>query len=69
MARLSGTQKAIANNPIVFLLQLEKQPIKEYALIMLQEEEFWALKFRLNATTYRDRNTSLFSCVYYGEKT
>ena len=60
LARLSGTQKALANNPIVFLLRLEKQLIEEYALIMLQEEEFWAFKSRLNAATYGDRNTSFF---------
>ena len=27
---------------------------------MLQEEEFWALKSRLDAATFRDRNTSYF---------
>lgn len=27
---------------------------------MLQEEEFWALKSRLNATTFGDRNTLYF---------
>ena len=27
---------------------------------MLQEEEFWALKFRINVAAFRDRNTSYF---------
>ena len=27
---------------------------------MLQEEEFWAIKFRLNWTAFGDRNTSFF---------
>ena len=39
---------------------MEKALIEEHALIMLQKEEFWALKSRLNAATFGDRNTSYF---------
>ncbi|KAK9992498.1 hypothetical protein SO802_027483 [Lithocarpus litseifolius] len=60
LARLGGVQEAIANNPSESLLRLEKQLIEEHALIMLQEEEYWALKSRLNAATFGDRNTSFF---------
>lgn len=60
LARINGTQKALANRPSEFLLTLEKQLIVEYSLILLREEEFWALKSRLNATTFGDRNTSFF---------
>ena len=60
LARLGGVQEAIANNPSESLLKLEKQLIKEHALIMLQEKEYWALKSRLNATSFGDRNTSFF---------
>ena len=60
LARLGGVQKAIANNPSESLLRLEKQLIEEHALIMLQEEEFWALKSRLNVATFGDCNTSFF---------
>lgn len=35
LARLNGTQKALANNPNKFLLRLGKQLIKEYAMIRL----------------------------------
>lgn len=59
LARLGGVQKAIANNASKSLLKLEKHLIEEHALIMLQEE-YWALKSRLNATTFGDRNTSFF---------
>ena len=34
--------------------------IKEYSEIMLQEEEFWALKPCLNQAAFRDRNTAFF---------
>lgn len=60
LARLSGAQKALANRPNEFLVGLEKQLLDEYFSILLQEEEYWALKSRLNATTYGDRNTSYF---------
>ena len=60
LARLNGTQKAIAENPTDFLLNLENQLLSEYSLILMQEEEFWALKSRLNAASFGDRNTSFF---------
>ena len=60
LARLNGVQKAIAKNPNDFLLNLESQLSSEYSLILMQEEEFWALKSRLNAASFRDQNTSFF---------
>ena len=60
LARLGDVQKAIAYHSSEGLLRLEKALIEEHALIMLQEEEFWALKSRLNAATFGDRNTSYF---------
>ena len=60
LARLNGVQKALANNPCDFLMDLESQLVSEYSLILMQEEEFWALKSRLNSTTFGDRNTSFF---------
>lgn len=60
LERLSWTQKSIANNPNDFLLQLERKLIEEYSLILLQEEEYWALKSRLNTTTFGDKNTAFF---------
>ena len=58
--RLSGTQRALANNPSESLLRLEKCLIEEYSSILLQEEEYWALKSRINAAAFEDRNTSYF---------
>ena len=58
--RLSGTQRALANNPSESLLRLEKCLIEEYSSILLQEEEYWALKSRINAVAFGDRNTSYF---------
>jgi len=54
LARLNGTQKALANNPNDFLVQLERKLIEEYFLIRLQEVEYWALKSRLNWAVYGD---------------
>ena len=34
--------------------------MSEYSLILMQEEEFWALKSKLNVATFGDRNTSFF---------
>ena len=60
LARLNGTQKALADNPSDSLLQLERKLTEDYSLILLQEEEFWALNSRLNAATFGDRNTTYF---------
>ena len=60
LARLNGVQKAIAENPNDFLLNLENQLLSEYSLILMQEEEFWALKSRLNAASFGDQNTSFY---------
>ena len=60
LARLNGVQKALAYNPKEFLIQFEKQLIEKYSLIMLQEEELWAIKSLLNWAAFGDCNTSFF---------
>ena len=60
LARLNGAQKALAYNPKEFLIQFEKQLIEKYSLIMLQEEELWAIKSWLNWAAFGDCNTSFF---------
>lgn len=60
LARLKGTQKAIAENPNDFLLNLEKKLLSKYSLILVQEEEYWALKSRLNAASFGDHILSFF---------
>ena len=60
LARLNGTQKALVDNPTKSLMRLENQLIEEYSSILLQEEEFWALKSRINVAAFGDKNTSYF---------
>ena len=60
LARLKGTQKAIAKNPNDFLLNLENKLLSKYSLILVQEEEYWALKSRLNAASFGDHIPSFF---------
>ena len=60
LAKLNGTQKALAENPTESFIRLENQLIEEYSFILLQEEELWALKSRINVVAFRDRNTSYF---------
>lgn len=60
LARLKGTQKAIAENPNDFLLNLENKLLSKYSLILVQEEEYWALKSRLNAASFGDHIPSFF---------
>nr|XP_023903392.1 uncharacterized protein LOC112015243 [Quercus suber] len=60
LARLNGTQKAITENPNEFILNLKNKLLLEYSLILMQEEEYWALKSKLNAATFGDCNTSFF---------
>ena len=60
LARLNGTQKVLAENPIESPMRLENQLIEEYSSILLQEEKFWALKSRINVAAIGDRNTYYF---------
>ena len=60
LARLKGTQKAIAENPNDFLLNLENKLLSKYSLILVQEEEYWAFKSRLNAASFGDHILSFF---------
>nr|XP_023873993.1 uncharacterized protein LOC111986559 [Quercus suber] len=48
MARLNGIQQAVASKPSNFLLNVEKELVKECDTILSQEEELWALKSRVN---------------------
>ena len=48
LARLIGVQKAIAIKPSPFLLSLDQELSLAYSEILNQEEDFWALKSRLD---------------------
>ena len=60
LARLSGAQKALASNPTPFLWNLERDLLAEYNSILDQEQEFWALKSRVNWLIDGDRNNKFF---------
>ena len=47
MARLLGTQKALANRPSSFFINLQDQLAEEYNQI-LQLKEIWAMRARTN---------------------
>ena len=59
-ARLLGIQKALANNPNAFLLNLQDQLSNEFNQILQWEEELWAMKVRTNWLIAGERNTSYF---------
>lgn len=58
LARIDGLQKALAVRPSTFLISLEKELSLEYTTILNQEEEFWALKSRIDWQILGDRNTA-----------
>lgn len=60
MARLYGAQKALANNPRLFLIDLGSQLQKDLEEVLDQERDLWLLKSRLNWMVQRDRNTSFY---------
>ena len=60
MARLLGTQKALASCPNPCLINLQNQLSKEYNLILQMEEEIWAMKARTNWIILGERNSSHF---------
>ena len=60
MARLLGAQRALANNPHNFLINLQDQLSEEYNEILQLEEDLWVMKSRVNWTIFGERNTSYF---------
>ena len=60
MARLVGIQKALANRPCTFLINLQNQLSDEYNNILQLEEELWAMKARTNWIINGEQNTSYF---------
>lgn len=59
-ARILGVQKSLDSVSNSFLIDLEKSLINDYNGILKMEEDFWALKARINYTLDGDRNTKFF---------
>ncbi|XP_028089245.1 uncharacterized protein LOC114289680 [Camellia sinensis] len=59
-ARILGVQKSLDSVSNPFFLDLEKSLINDYNGILKMEEDFWALKARINYTLDGDRNTKFF---------
>ena len=60
LARLGGIQKALAERPSDFLVNLDKLLQADLLDVLNQEEELWALKSRINWMIQGDRNTSFY---------
>lgn len=60
MESLNGIQKAIADRPSSFLIDLEKKLQMDLSLVLNQEEELWAMKSRINWMVQGDCNTSFY---------
>ena len=60
MARLLGTQRALAVCPNSFLINLQDQLTEEYNLILQLEEELLVMKSKTNWIILGERNTSYF---------
>ena len=60
-ARLRGIQVSLASGSNSFLVNLEKQQLKlEFLDILQLEEEFWAMKSRINWIVQGERNANFF---------
>nr|POE97400.1 hypothetical protein CFP56_31090 [Quercus suber] len=68
-ARLNGIQKALANGPSSFLLNLEKQLREDYWEVSHEEEELWSIKSREEEITVllREGYCTLFETSHVSE--
>lgn len=60
MARLNGIQQAVSIKPSSFLLSLEKDLLKEFDMILRQNEELWVMKSRVNWMIQGEQNTTFY---------
>ena len=67
MARMLGTQKALAVRPNPFLLNLQNQLTEEYNLILQMEEEIWAMKARTDWVIMGKETPRISICLLWSE--
>ncbi|XP_022752295.1 uncharacterized protein LOC111301045 [Durio zibethinus] len=60
LARWSGIEKALANSPNQFLLNLQRTLLEEFNGILKAGEDIWILKSRVNWLIEGERNTRFF---------
>ncbi|GLU09860.1 hypothetical protein SLE2022_266990 [Rubroshorea leprosula] len=60
LARLEGIEKALSTHNSHNLLLLHKKLTSEYQTILLEEEDLWKMKSRINWLNDGDRNTKFF---------
>ncbi|OMO51138.1 reverse transcriptase [Corchorus capsularis] len=60
LARINGIQKALADKPSQFPLDLDKKLRLDFALVLRQDETLWAMKSRINWLIEGDNNTKFF---------
>ncbi|XP_028087357.1 uncharacterized protein LOC114288068 [Camellia sinensis] len=63
LARIEGTQNALAENFTHSLQNLEHMLIKDYNEMLLQEEMLWFQKSRSKHITFGDKNTNIFTKI------
>lgn len=62
MVRLNSVQRALSIRPSSFLINLEKELLKDLDVVLNQEEKIWALKSQVNWMVQGDRNIA-FYCI------
>lgn len=60
MARLNGIQRSVSIRQSSFLLNLEKDLLKDLDTILRQAEGLWAMKSRVNWMIQVEQNTALY---------
>lgn len=58
--RLNGVQKAMANRPNDFLVELERNLRQEYVEVKELIDEYWVMKARINWLVLGEHNTSFY---------
>ena len=61
IAKLRGTQVALARKPSTYLYSFESQLTQEYNIVLHQEYLYWCHKYRIMWLNYGDANTKYFT--------